>query len=62
MIKSPTVAIGALLWRFARHEGGATAIEYALIAGGVSIVIIGTVTALGANVTGMFGNVASALK
>jgi len=62
MITSSTIAICTSLRRFARHEGGATAIEYALIAAGVSIVIVGTVTALGADVTGMFQNVASALK
>jgi len=33
--------------RFLRGRRGATAIEYALITGGISIVIIGGVTALG---------------
>ena len=36
--------------RFLRDERGATAIEYALIASGVSIVIVGTVATLGYDV------------
>jgi pilus assembly protein Flp/PilA len=52
----------AMLRRFAAHEGGATAIEYALIASGISIVIVGTVATLGSNVKTMYGNVAAALK
>ncbi|HWZ10053.1 MAG TPA: Flp family type IVb pilin [Xanthobacteraceae bacterium] len=41
---------------------GATAIEYALIASGISIVIAGTVAALGTNVKGFYSDVATALK
>jgi pilus assembly protein Flp/PilA len=48
--------------RFLGDERGATAIEYALIASGVSIVIVGTVATLGSKVTGMFTSVATALK
>jgi pilus assembly protein Flp/PilA len=36
-----------LILRFLRNEFGVTAIEYALIAGGISIVIIGTVNTVG---------------
>jgi len=47
---------------FARDEKGATAIEYALIAGGLSIVILTAVIALGDTVkTDLFGKVATAL-
>lgn len=47
---------------FARNENGATAIEYALIAGGVSVAIVGAVTALGGTVRDdLFGKVATAL-
>lgn len=47
---------------FARNENGATAIEYALIAGCVSIAILGAVTALGGTVRDdLFGKVATAL-
>ncbi len=62
MFKSSTRAICTSLRRFAGDEGAATAIEYALIASGVSIVIAGTVVALGSTVTGMFNSVATALK
>lgn len=47
---------------FASNENGATAIEYALIAGGVSIVILTAVIALGDTVRDdLFGKVATAL-
>jgi pilus assembly protein Flp/PilA len=47
---------------FARNENGATAIEYALIAGSVSIVILTAVLALGDTVRNdLFGKVATAL-
>ena len=47
---------------FARNENGATAIEYALIAGGISIVILTAVVALGGTVRDdLFGKVATAL-
>ncbi|MGA3308167.1 MAG: Flp family type IVb pilin [Xanthobacteraceae bacterium] len=62
MFKSSISAICTSLQRFARDEGGATAIEYAMIASGVSIVIAGTVVALGSTVTDMFTSVATALK
>jgi len=48
--------------RLMRDESGATSIEYAIIAAGVSIVILGAVNALGANVTNMFSSVATALR
>ena len=47
---------------FARNENGTTAIEYALIAGGLSIVILTAVLALGDTVKNdLFGKVATAL-
>ena len=48
--------------RFARDDLGATAIEYALIASGISIVIFAVVNTLGATVTGLYSNVVTALK
>jgi pilus assembly protein Flp/PilA len=48
--------------RFARDESGATAIEYGLIAAGISVVIIATVQALGKNLEGTFTTVSNALK
>ena len=52
----------AIVKRFVRDESGATAIEYGLIAAGISVVIIATVQALGANLSGTFNTVAGALK
>jgi pilus assembly protein Flp/PilA len=62
MFKSATSAIRPLLARFMRDESGTTAIEYALIASGVSIVIVGTIARLGTSVKGFYTSVASALK
>jgi pilus assembly protein Flp/PilA len=62
MFKALTPAIRPLLGRFLRDESGTTAIEYALIASGVSIVIAAAVVALGSSVQGMFNSVASALR
>ncbi len=59
MYKSSTLA---LLQRFWRDETGATAIEYALIASGVSVVIVGTVATLGSNVKNFYSSVATAMK
>lgn len=41
--------------RFLKCESGATAIEYGLIAAGISVVIIGVVQAIGTNLTAKFG-------
>jgi pilus assembly protein Flp/PilA len=46
---------------FAADDGGATAIEYALIAGFVSIVIVGAVTNLGTAVKALYLRVSSAM-
>jgi pilus assembly protein Flp/PilA len=51
-----------LVGRFLRDERGTSAIEYAIIASGVSIVIVGTVASLGTAVKGFYVNVANALK
>jgi pilus assembly protein Flp/PilA len=45
-----------------KSEDGATAIEYALIAGLVSIVIIGAVEAAGSNLQLIFVDVSSGLR
>jgi pilus assembly protein Flp/PilA len=51
-----------LISRFVRDENGATAIEYGLIAAGISIAIIATVQALGTNLNTTFSSVSTALK
>ena len=45
---------------FMRAERGATAIEYALIASLIGVVIVGAVTALGQNVNTLFNKVSAA--
>ena len=47
---------------FLRDERGATAIEYALIASFISIVIVGAATSVGTSLQGTFGEVAAAFK
>jgi pilus assembly protein Flp/PilA len=51
-----------ILRSFARCETGATALEYALIAGFVSIVIVGAVLGLGDTVSGMYNDTATAVQ
>jgi pilus assembly protein Flp/PilA len=45
--------------RFVKDESGATAIEYALIAGGISVVIVAAVNLVGTSLIGTFNNVAN---
>ena len=47
---------------FLRDTRGATSIEYALIASGISIVILGAVNAMGTTLQGMYQSVSDALK
>ncbi len=51
-----------MLRDFLADESGATAIEYALIAGGVSIVIVTAVSALGTSLNTIFTSVSTGLK
>jgi len=50
-----------LFVRFVKDESGVTAIEYGLIAGLISVVILIAVTAIGANLQGLFQTIADAL-
>ena len=52
----------ALVLRFARDDGGATAIEYAMIASGIAVAIAATIVALGSSVNGMYSSVLTAMK
>ncbi len=47
---------------FAKDESGATAIEYGLIAAGISIAIIAVVQGIGTNLNTTFTSVQNALK
>jgi pilus assembly protein Flp/PilA len=50
------------LARFLGDESGATSIEYAIIAVGISIVIVSAVNSLGTNVSTRFTAMSTALK
>ena len=51
-----------LVTRFAKDESGATAIEYGLIAAGISVAIIAVVQGLGSRLNTTFTSVQTALK
>jgi pilus assembly protein Flp/PilA len=51
-----------LIARFVRDESGATAIEYGLIAAGISLAIIAVVNGLGSNLSTKFSSVNTSLK
>jgi pilus assembly protein Flp/PilA len=48
--------------KFLGDQTGATAIEYGLIAAGISLAIIAAVNGLGTNLNGVFSSVNSSLK
>ena len=50
-----------LFSRFVKDESGATAIEYGLIAAGISVAIIATVNALGTQLKSTFSTITSQL-
>ena len=50
------------LKRFAKDESGATAIEYGLIAAGISVAIITVVQGLGTKLSTTFSNITSKLN
>ena len=51
-----------LFSRFVKDKSGATAIEYGLIAAGISVAIIAVVQGLGTKLNTTFSSVSSALK
>ena len=50
------------VFTFLKDELGATAIEYGLIAAGISVVIIATVNAIGTNLNAKFNSISTQLK
>jgi pilus assembly protein Flp/PilA len=52
----------SMLIRFLRDETGATAIEYGLIAAGISIAIIASVNGLGTKLNTKFNSINTSLK
>jgi pilus assembly protein Flp/PilA len=51
-----------LFSRFLTDKSAATAIEYGLIAAGISLAIIAIVNGLGSNLNGLFTSINSSLK
>lgn len=51
-----------LILRFFKSDSAATAIEYALIASGISIVILAAVTSIGSSLKASFTSVSTQLK
>ena len=51
-----------LVKRFMKDESGATAIEYGLIAAGISVAIIAVVQGIGSKLNTTFSSVQTALK
>ena len=51
-----------LVSRFVKNESGATAIEYGLIAAGISIAIIAVVNGLGTKLSTNFNTISNSLK
>ena len=52
----------AILKSFLRDESGATAIEYGLIAAGISVAIVVVVNGLGSKLATTFTNVSTAIN
>ena len=52
----------AMFSRFWADQSAATAIEYGLIAAGISLAIIAAVNGLGSNLNGLFTSINSSLK
>ena len=50
------------VFAFLKDQSGATAIEYGLIAAGISVVIITAVQSVGSNLTNTFESIANAMK
>jgi pilus assembly protein Flp/PilA len=48
--------------KFLSDESGATAIEYGLIAAGISLAIIAVVNGIGTNLNGKFDSINTSLK
>ena len=51
-----------LIARFVKDQSGATAIEYGLIAAGISLAIIAIINTLGGTLNTKFGAINTALK
>jgi pilus assembly protein Flp/PilA len=62
MPKLEKKTIARQVLRFVRDDGGATAIEYAMIASGIAVAIATTVVTLGSSVNGLYSSVLTAMR
>jgi len=62
MFKFPRTKVTRPVLRYVSDESGATAIEYAMIASGIGVVIAATIVNLGSTVKGLYTNVYTVLK
>jgi pilus assembly protein Flp/PilA len=62
MSKLEKLPIAALALRLLRDDGGATAIEYAIIASGIAVAIAATIVTLGSSVSSLYSIVLTAMK
>lgn len=60
--RNPEVTLKKVFAKFLSNESGATAIEYGLIAAGISLAIIAVVNGVGSNLNDKFTSINSSLK
>jgi pilus assembly protein Flp/PilA len=61
-LEKTTIIALVPLARFMRDDGGATSIEYAMIASGIAVAIATAVVSLGSSVNGLYSGVLTAMK
>jgi pilus assembly protein Flp/PilA len=61
-VKRKGGALMSKMFSFLKDESGATAIEYGLIAAGISVVIIATVNTIGSTLNTKFTDISTQLK
>jgi pilus assembly protein Flp/PilA len=62
MFNLPKPTILAAIRRFLEDDGGAGAIEYAVLASGIAVAIAATIVSLGTSVNGLYASVSTAMK
>jgi pilus assembly protein Flp/PilA len=62
MLDQIKLAIITPIRNFTRDEGGATSIEYAVVASGIAVAAAGAIASLGTNVKVLYTTVLTAMK
>jgi pilus assembly protein Flp/PilA len=62
MLSQTRLAIVMPIRRFARDQGGATSIEYAVVASAIGVAAAGAIASLGTNVKVLYVTVLAAMK